>query len=162
MRSTFTTQRVTKYRFYFENSHRRLKLWVKSQVGARNYDNSAGMMRLKEQKSIFIGLWITFWWLSKPVGKSRSRKYPQGFEKPSSTTSWSLLNFKKQHTHAHSVFVQAFPDRSPRVRHPSELTEKDWENAVQGLGKTTTMTMVTMMTMKTMLTMTMMIKEGWW
>ena len=27
-----------------------------------------------------------------------------------------------------------FPDRSPRVRHRNELTERDWENAVQGLG----------------------------
>ena len=28
-----------------------------------------------------------------------------------------------------------FPDRSPRIRHRNELTERDWENAVQGLGK---------------------------
>ena len=31
--------------------------------------------------------------------------------------------------------VRAFPARSPRIRHRNELTEKDWENAVQGLGK---------------------------
>ena len=28
-----------------------------------------------------------------------------------------------------------FPDRSPQIRHRNELTERDWENAVQGLGK---------------------------
>ena len=28
-----------------------------------------------------------------------------------------------------------FPARSPRMRHRSELTEKDWKNTVQGLGK---------------------------
>ena len=27
------------------------------------------------------------------------------------------------------------PDRSPRIRHRNELTERDWENAVQELGK---------------------------
>ena len=26
------------------------------------------------------------------------------------------------------------PNRSPQIRHPSELTERDWENAVQGQG----------------------------
>ena len=31
--------------------------------------------------------------------------------------------------------VRAFPARSPRIRHLSELTESDWENAVRGLGK---------------------------
>ena len=29
-----------------------------------------------------------------------------------------------------------FPYRSPRIRHRNELTERDWENAVQGLGNT--------------------------
>ena len=33
------------------------------------------------------------------------------------------MNFKKQRTHEHSVFVLAFPARSPRIRHRSELTE---------------------------------------
>lgn len=28
-----------------------------------------------------------------------------------------------------------FPARSPRIRHRSELTGKAWKNAVQGLGK---------------------------
>ena len=28
-----------------------------------------------------------------------------------------------------------FPARWPRIRHRNELTERDWENAVQGLGK---------------------------
>ena len=28
-----------------------------------------------------------------------------------------------------------FPVRSPRIRQRSELTERDWENAVQALGK---------------------------
>ena len=31
--------------------------------------------------------------------------------------------------------VKMFPNRSPRIRHRNELTERDWENAVQGLGK---------------------------
>ena len=31
--------------------------------------------------------------------------------------------------------VGAFPVRSLRIRHRSELTEKAWENAVQGLSK---------------------------
>ena len=30
--------------------------------------------------------------------------------------------------------VRAFPARSPRIRHRNELTERDWENAVQGQG----------------------------
>ena len=30
---------------------------------------------------------------------------------------------------------EMFPARLPRIRHRSELTERDWENAVQGLGK---------------------------
>ena len=36
---------------------------------------------------------------------------------------------------APSEEVMAFPARSPRIRHRSELTEKAWENAVQGLSK---------------------------
>ena len=31
--------------------------------------------------------------------------------------------------------VRTFPARSPRIRHRNKLTERDWENAVQGLGK---------------------------
>ena len=31
--------------------------------------------------------------------------------------------------------MRAFPARSPRIRHRNELTERDWENAVQGLDK---------------------------
>ena len=30
--------------------------------------------------------------------------------------------------------VRAFPARSPRIRHQNELIDRDWENAVQGLG----------------------------
>ena len=80
----------------------------------------------------------------------RQKSIPQTstrvWKKLSSTTSWSLhpriqsvLNFKNQHTHTHSVFVKAFPARSPRIRHRSELTERDWENALQGLGNIATM-----------------------
>ena len=36
---------------------------------------------------------------------------------------------------AASEEVRAFPARSPRIPHRSELTEKAWENAVQGLSK---------------------------
>ena len=31
--------------------------------------------------------------------------------------------------------VRPFPDLSPRIRHGSELAEKAWKDAVQGLGK---------------------------
>ena len=31
--------------------------------------------------------------------------------------------------------VRPFPARSPRIRHRNELTDRDWENAVQRLGK---------------------------
>ena len=31
--------------------------------------------------------------------------------------------------------MRPFPARSPRIRHRNELTERDWEKAVQGLGK---------------------------
>ena len=31
-----------------------------------------------------------------------------------------------------------FPARSPRIRHRNELTERDWQNAVQGLGNPVT------------------------
>ena len=42
----------------------------------------------------------------KPVGKSRSRKYPQGFKKnPAIYNMDNILNFKQQRMHAHSVFV---------------------------------------------------------
>ena len=34
-----------------------------------------------------------------------------------------------------STNVKMFAARSPRIRHRSELTERDWENAVQELGK---------------------------
>ena len=65
---------------------------------------------------------------------SRFRKYAQvSFLK--TRISCSLLhrqNLEKR-THAHSVFVWAFPDRSPRIHHRSELTERDWENPVQAL-----------------------------
>ena len=51
---------------------------------------------------------------SKPVGKIRARKYPQGLlKKTKSPVAYYInvvhlrtsLNFKKQRTHAHSVFV---------------------------------------------------------
>ena len=38
---------------------------------------------------------------------------------------------QKKHTHAHSAFVANLP----RIRHLSEVTEWDWENAVQGLDR---------------------------
>ena len=31
--------------------------------------------------------------------------------------------------------IENVTDRPPRIRHRNELTERDWENAVQGLGK---------------------------
>ena len=58
---------------YFENPNGRL-----NGLRATNSDSSVGMMRLKEQKAIFTGLWITFWWLFK-AQKSLSRKFPRGF-----------------------------------------------------------------------------------
>ena len=58
-----------KYCFYFGNS------WSL----AANSNTSVGMMRLKEQKQSsqdYRTVWTTLWWLSKPVGKSQSCKYP--------------------------------------------------------------------------------------
>ena len=34
--------------------------------------------------------------------------------------------------------TSAWDARLPRIRHGNELTERDWENAVQGLGKIST------------------------
>ena len=34
----------------------------------------------------------------------------------------------------HEVQAKMFPARSPRIRHRSELTERAWENDVQGIG----------------------------
>ena len=44
----------------------------------------------------------------------------------------------KQRTHAHSVFVWVFPACLSHIRHQSELTEREKENTVQGLGKAST------------------------
>ena len=120
-----------KYRFYFENSHCRLKLhvWVKSQVGATNSYNSVGMMRFKEQESIFTGLWITFWWLSKPVGKSRSRKYPQGFEKNHHRQHLEVSCISKSNTGMRILFLSR---RFPLVRF-GYVTDVNWP---RGAGKT--------------------------
>ena len=41
----------------------------------------------------------------------------------------------KQLTHAHSVFVWVFPACLSHIRHQSELTKREKENAVQGRGK---------------------------
>ena len=38
-----------------------------------------------------------------------------------------------------NVIENVFPDRSPRIRNRNELTERDWENAVQGLGNKNSM-----------------------
>ena len=70
LRFTFTTQRITKVLW---NSHGRL-----NGIRATNSDSAVGMMRLKEQKAIFTGLWITFWWIFK-AKKRLSRKFPRGF-----------------------------------------------------------------------------------
>ena len=82
------------YRFWFENSRGRL-----NGLRVTNSDSSVGKMRLKEQKSIFTGLWMSDDF-SKPVGKSRSPKYPQGFFKNHNF----MLFVIQQRTHAHSVF----------------------------------------------------------
>ena len=50
-------------------------------------------------------IWITFSWLSKPVGKSRSCKSPTI---SSCLQLDDILNFKKQCRHVYSLFVQAF------------------------------------------------------
>ena len=40
-----------------------------------------------------------------------------------------------QRTHANSVFVWVFPAHLSHIRHQSELTKREKENAVEGLGK---------------------------
>ena len=47
------------------------------------------------------------------------------------TLSLGLIIPRGQSVSGHVVF----PARSPRMRHRSELTKKDWKNVVQGLGK---------------------------
>ena len=47
----------------------------------------------------------------------------------------SPLLLKRFGSRGPSENVKMFPARSPRIRHRSELTERDWENAVQELGK---------------------------
>ena len=42
---------------------------------------------------------------------------------------------KRFGSHGPCENVRPFPARSPRIRHRNELTERDWENTVQGLGK---------------------------
>ena len=39
-----------------------------------------------------------------------------------------------QSVSGHMVHAKMFPARSPRIRHRNELTQRDWENAVRGLG----------------------------
>ena len=47
----------------------------------------------------------------------------------------NFVNFKKERAHPHSVFVLVFSACWPQIRHRSKLTERDWENAEQGLDK---------------------------
>ena len=46
---------------------------------------------------------------------------------------------KRMRTHRLS---RRFPDHSSRIRHRNALTEKVWEDAVQGLGKSNTNQMI--------------------
>ena len=76
-------------------------------------------------------IWITFWWLSKPVGKSRSCKSP--------TIScclqlWRHLEFQKAMQACIFSFCLGIFHPWPWIHHQSDLTERDWKNAVHGLG----------------------------
>ena len=103
---------------YFENSNGRL-----NGLRAANSDSSVGMMRLKEQKAIFTGLWITFWWLFK-AQKSLSRKFPRGLFLKKDLISYCLKHHEFQKATHTCAFCFCC---SPR----SELTERDWENNVR-------------------------------
>ena len=48
---------------------------------------------------------------------------------------FTITSTTKQCTHAHAVFVWVFPACLSHIRHQSELTKREKENAVQGLGK---------------------------
>ena len=49
--------------------------------------------------------------------------------------SFSCLVPRPHYSTRPKRFGSRGPIRSPRIRHRNELTERDWENAVQGLGK---------------------------
>ena len=48
---------------------------------------------------------------------------------------YTITSTTKQRTHAHSVFAWVFPARLSHIRHQSELTKREKENAIQRLGK---------------------------
>ena len=104
-----------KYRFYFENSRSRLN-WLR----ARYSDSSVRMIRLREQKSIFTGLWIHDILVTL---QSRLAKIYLPFCKNRQgllrCPFWFCLGI-------------SCPFASDTSR--SELTKKAWENAVQRLG----------------------------
>jgi len=47
------------------------------------------------------------------------------FKKTVLSFVYDILNFKKQRTYAHSVFVYAFPARSPRICHLPKCTDRE-------------------------------------
>ena len=94
---------------------------------------------MTKQKSVFTGLRITFGWLFN--GRLQN-SVPQILQMI--RDDWGrVINFQlftitattKQLTHAHSVFVWVFPACLSHIRHQSELTKREKENAVQGRGK---------------------------
>ena len=48
---------------------------------------------------------------------------------------FTITSTTKQRTHVHSAFAWVFPTHSSHIRHQSEFTKREKENAVQGLGK---------------------------
>ena len=131
-----------KFRFYFEISRGRL-----NGLRAKNSDSSVRMIRLKEQKSVFTGLWMTFWWLFKAF-RQKSLYYfaniHKGFKTMISYCLQHLEELQKVRQYSKSNATCAFcsclgvsrPFASDTSR--SELTEKALEKAVQGLGKQVT------------------------
>ena len=69
---------------------------------------------------------------SRAVGRGPLGRRP-AFSK-TLALSLGLIFPRGQSVSGHVVHAKMFPARSPRIRHRNELTERDWENAVRGLG----------------------------
>ena len=89
---------------------------------------------MTKQKSISIGLWITFWRLFK----SRLQilqMIREDWGRVSNFQLFTITSTTKQCTHAHYVCIWVFPACLSHIRHQSELTKREKENTVQGVGK---------------------------
>ena len=119
-----------------------------------NFDTcSVRMVKLKEQNSIFTGLWMTFWWLFEAVPEKSIFYFAnihKGFKTLISCCFQHLEELQEfRHARMHILFLSGrfppvrlgyvtgvnWPRRCvTRRRLGTSQTEKAWENAVQGLG----------------------------